>query len=85
MAYPNLVLTSSVALTTLLELRVVTSSLKAKTPMKSLLLRVLMTLLAAALAMVILFPDIEPEISMIKIIFLAPEVAITYHGRYLGS
>lgn len=55
------------------------------TPKKSLLLRVLMTAEAAFLAMVILAPDIDPDVSIIKITFLAPEVAVTYQGLNRGS
>lgn len=55
------------------------------TPKKSLLLRVLTTAFAALLAIVILSPFIDPEVSMIKITFLAPEVAVTYQGLNLGS
>ena len=58
---------------------------KVTTPKKSLLLKVLTTLLAAYLAMFILLPSIDPDISISNITFLPPEVAVTYHGRYLGS
>lgn len=55
------------------------------TPKKSLLLRVLMTALAAFFAMVILAPVIEPDVSITKMTFLAPEVAVTYQGLNRGS
>ena len=44
-----------------------------------------MTAEAAFLAMVILAPDIDPDVSIIKITFLAPEVAVTYQGLNRGS
>ena len=55
------------------------------TPTKSLLLRVFTTLFPASLAISNLLPDIDPEVSIIKMTFFAPEVAITYHGLNLGS
>ena len=58
---------------------------KVITPMKSLLLRVFTTLFAAYWAKLILLPSIDPEVSMISMTFFPPEVAVTYHGRYLGS
>jgi hypothetical protein len=58
---------------------------KFKIPTKSLLLRVFTTLIAASLARLIRSPSIEPDVSIIKIKFLAPEEAVTYQGLNLGS
>lgn len=55
------------------------------TPTKSPRPRVLMTLVAAYLAIERALPDIDPDTSMIKTMFFEPEVAATYQGRNLGS
>lgn len=44
-----------------------------------------MTAVAASLARVNLEPDIEPDVSIIKITFFDPEAAVTYHGLKRGS
>ena len=54
---------------------------KVTIPTKSLLLRVLTTLFAASLAKISLVPPIDPDISIIRIRFFFPLVAVTYHGR----
>ena len=77
--------TSSVALSILSEDMIQASELKATAPTKSELLRVFTTLQAASLASPIRLPLIEPDTSIIKITFLAPAVADTYHGLNLGS
>ena len=53
--------------------------------MKSLMLRVLITASAASLASFILKLAMEDDVSIIKIIFFAPDVAVVYQGLYLGS
>lgn len=58
---------------------------KFSTPTKSLLPSVLMTLVAASLARVNRSPVMEPEVSIMRMTFLAPEVAVTYQGLNLGS
>ncbi len=55
------------------------------TPTKSLLLKVFITLFPASFATSRRVPDIDPDVSIIKITFFAPEVATTYHGLNLGS
>ena len=55
------------------------------TPKKSLLLRLLITAKAASLTNVICAPFMDPDKSISRITFLAPEVAATYHGLNRGS
>lgn len=74
-----------VALTILSDPRVYAVELNVITPMKSLLLSVLITLFAASLAKLILLPSIDPEISTISITFFPPDVAVTYQGLKRGS
>ena len=59
---------------------------KAITPTLSLMLRESITLKTAFFAISI-FPasDIELDLSNKMMTFLAPDAAIVYHGRYLGS
>lgn len=68
------------------ESNLLASDEKVTIPIKSLLLRVLITFLAASFAIpILLLLYIDSEISIINITFLPPDVADTYHGRYLGS
>ena len=76
---------SLVARRILFECRLEAEVEKKTTPKKLLLLRVLITLIAAYLTSRILFPSIEVETSMIKTTFFAPEIAAVYQGRNLGS
>lgn len=69
----------------LVEKRALAELPKLMTPTKSLLLRVLTTAVPAVFAILILSPDIEPDVSIMRITFLAPEVAVTYQGLNLGS
>ena len=58
---------------------------KLTTPTKSLLLKVFTTLFPAYFAALSLVPLIDPETSIIRRTFFVPDVAVTYHGRNLGS
>ena len=58
---------------------------KVTIPMKSLLLKVFTTLLAASLTIYSLRSFIDPEISNKIMTFFLPEIAATYQGRYRGS
>ena len=76
---------SLVALRILFECRLEAEVEKDTTPKKLLLLRVLITLIAAYLASRMVFPSIEVDTSIIKRTFFAPEIAAVYQGRNLGS
>ena len=73
------------ALVILFEKTVLAVLPKFMTPRKSLLLKVLTTAVAAFFVIVIFSYVAELDVSMIRMTFLAPDIAVTYQGLNLGS